>query len=148
VDGVVQDNGSGPPTFPALDRLKATNLDAYWQEVATLDVQFDMFQHVYARDTVRAQTMAAMFGAEFQARDIQRAWRSADEAQRRTMRSQLETLMARHFEMEDRLRTLEMQDIERRLVDARAESERRRANKDQMVRWSVEDIIHGAERPE
>jgi hypothetical protein len=140
--------GEGPITVPVLDRLKATNPDAYWREIAQLVTQFEMFQNVFLRDSVRARSMAAMFGTEFEARVLQRAWRDASEAERRTMRGQLEALMTRHFEAEDQLRALEMQDIERRLADARAESERRRQRRAELVRWSVDDIILQAVRPD
>jgi hypothetical protein len=142
VDGVAQ-----PTPVPVLEQLKAGNADAYWREVATLVMQFEMFRRVVPRDSARARAMAAMFGTEFEARIIQRGWRGASEAQHTTMRSQLETLMTHHFEMEDELRALELRDIERRLADARAESERRRTRRAEMVRWSVDDIIHAAERP-
>ena len=150
VDGVPQPRApeTGVIPVPVLDQLKAADLDGYWREVAQLVLQFDVFQRVVARDTARARTLAAMFGTEFEARVIQRAWRAASESDRTRMRSQLETLMTTHFEMEDRLRALEMQDIERRLADVRAETERRRQRRAEMVRWSVDDIIHGAERPE
>ncbi len=111
--------GEGAIGVPVLDQLKAANLDAYWMEIGQLAVQFDMFQRVAGRDTLRAHSMAAMFATEFHARMLQRAWRGASEADRRTMRGQLETLMTRHFEAEDELRALEVQDIERRLTEAR-----------------------------
>jgi hypothetical protein len=145
---MIAPRGADLPRWPVLDELKASNLDAYWMEVAQLAVQFQMFQNVVRRDTTRARAMAIMFGTEFEARIIQRAWKSAGEADRQRMRSQLETLMARHFDVEDQLRTLEMRDIEHRLADARAESERRRQRRAELVRWSVDDIIHGAERPD
>ncbi len=146
-DGIVVGN-AGPPTYPLLDQLKAADPDEYWREVAMLTMQFETFRRVASSDTLRGRAMAAMFATEFQARSIQRAWRSATDAQKITMRSQLETLMSHHFDMENVLRELEIRDIARRLDDARAESEHRRQNKDQLVRWSVEDIIHAAERPE
>lgn len=138
----------GPIGVPALDQLKAANVEAYWMEVGQLAVQFDMFQKVFARDSVRARSMAAMFGTEFEARILQRAWRSASETERRSIRTRLEALMNRHFDAEDQLRVLELRDIERRLADARTESERRRQRRAELVRWSVDDIIHGAQRPD
>jgi hypothetical protein len=140
--------GEGPVPVPVLDELKRENLDAYWMEVAQLAVQFQMFQNVVQRDTARARQMSVVFGTEFEARILQRAWRTATEAQRRTLRTQLEALMTRHFEAEDQLRGLEMRDIERRLADARAETDRRRARRAELVRWAVDDIIHQAGRPE
>jgi hypothetical protein len=140
--------GEGPVPVPPLDQLKTTNPNAYWMEIAQLTVQFEMFQQVVQRDSARARQMAVLFGTEFEARALQRAWRSASEAERRSMRGQLEGLMTRHFEAEDQLRALEMQDIERRLAEARAETERRRARRAELVRWAVDDIIHGATRPE
>lgn len=143
IDGVAQ-----PTPVPVLDQLKAANPDAYWHEVATLATQFEMFQRVVPRDSARARTMSAMFATEFEARILQRGWRGANEADRRAMRAQLEALMTRHFDAEDQLRALEVRDIERRLADVRAETERRRQRRAEMVRWSVDDIIHGAERPD
>jgi hypothetical protein len=140
--------GEGPATVPLLDELKASNADAYWREVAQLTVQFDMFQQVVARDSTRARQLAVLFGTEFEARALQRAWRRAGEAERRAMRGQLEALMTRHFEAEEQLRALEMRDIERRLADVRAESERRRQRRAELVRWAVDDIIHQAQRPD
>ena len=64
------------------------------------------------------------------------------------MRGQLEALMTRHFEAEDQLRALEVRDIERRLAEARSETERRRSRRAELVRWAVDDIIHGANRPD
>jgi hypothetical protein len=148
VDGAVATDRSGPPRWPVLDQLKTANTDAYWREVAQLTMQFEMFQNVVTRDTVRARSMAILFGTEYEARILQRAWRGADEAARRTMRGQLEALMTRHFDAEEQLRALEMQDIERRLADARAESERRRQRRAEMVRWLVDDIILTAQRPD
>jgi hypothetical protein len=148
IDGVRQPGSTGAIPVPVLDRLKNADADAYWREVAMLTMQFEMFRRVVSRDTMRAGAMRAMFGNEFEARIIQRAWRGATEAQRGTLRGQLETLMSQHFDTENQLRALELRDIQRRLTDAQAEFQRRQQRKAELVRWSVEDIIHGAERPE
>ena len=140
--------GEGPVPVPILDQLKTANLTAYWMEVAQLTVQFEMFQQVVQRDSVRARQMAVLFGTEFEARALQRSWREASEAERRRIRGQLEALMTRHFEAEDQLRALEVRDIERRLAEARSETERRRSRRAELVRWAVDDIIHGANRPD
>ncbi len=139
--------GEGPVPVPILDQLKTANLSAYWMEVAQLTVQFEMFQQVMQRDSARARQTAVLFGTEFEARALQRGWRGASEAERRTMRGQLEALMTRHFEAEDQLRALEVQDIERRVAEARAETERRRARRAELVRRAVDDIIEGANDP-
>ncbi len=102
---------------------------------------------VSRRDTVRAQKVALMFGIEAHARALQRAYRDAGEPQRPAIRGQLETLMTRHFEIEDQLRGLEIADIERRLSEVRAESERRRQKRAELVRWAVDDIVRDALRP-
>lgn len=141
-------SADGPISVPTLDQLKARNLEAYWREVAQLTIQFDMLQRVAARDSARARAMATLFGTEFEARALQRSWRAANEAERRSIRAQLEGLMTRHFEAEDQVRALELRDIERRLAEVRAETDRRRQQRAELVRWSVDDIIHGAERPD
>lgn len=140
--------GNGLPAWPMLDSLKTANLDAYWMEVAQLDVQLAMFQNVVTRDTARTRLMVTMFGTEFEARAIQRSWRQASEAQRRAMRTQLEALMSRHFDAEQALRGLEAVDAQRRIQAILAETQRRNDRKAELVRWAVDDIIHGAERPE
>lgn len=121
--------------------------DQYWNEVAQLTVQFDMVQKLSQRDSVRAQLVAKMFGLEANARAQQRAYRTAAEAQRPAIRSRLETLIAHHFEVEDQLRALEIADIERRLTDVRAETQRRRDKRAEFIRWAVDDIIRDAIRP-
>lgn len=140
--------GEGPIGVPVLDQLKTANPDAYWAEVGQLVVQFEMFAQVMQRDSARSRQMATLFATEFEARTIRRSWRGASEAERRTLRSQLEALMSRHFEAEDQLRALEVRDIERRLGEVRAETARRRARRDELVRWAVDDIIHQAQRPD
>jgi hypothetical protein len=158
----VEGNGS-------LDSLKARSLDQYWMEVAQLTVQFEMVQNLNRRDSVRAGLVARMFGLEVNARALQRVYRaiaqlqtsgpivyidgvrvdrgSAD-AQRGQIRTQLESLIGQHFDIEDRLRGLEVADIERRLVDVRAETQRRREKRVELVKWAVDDIIRDATRPQ
>lgn len=131
-----------------LDSLKAKSPDAYWMEVGQLTVQFDVVQNLVRRDSARADLVAKMFGSEVHARTLQRAYRNADEAQRAQIRRQLEQLMDRHFEVEEKLREREVADIERRLAEVRAESQRRRAKRAELVRWAVEDIVRDATRPE
>lgn len=131
-----------------LDSLKAASLDRYWMEVAQLTVQFEMVQNLSRRDSVRAQLVAQMFGTEVQARSLQRGYRTATEAQRQAMRTQIEVLISRHFEVEDQLRALEVADIERRLAEVRADTQRRREKRAEFVRWAVDDIIRDATRPQ
>ena len=140
--------GDGPAGVPLLDQLKERSVDAYWQEVAHLVMQFEMLQNVMLRDSVRGRHMAILFGTEFEARSLQRAWRPATEADRQRMRSQLEGLMSRHVQAEDELRAMEIRDVERRLNEIRAESDRRRQRRAELVQWAVDDIILQAQRPE
>jgi len=131
-----------------LDDLKAHFPDAYWQEVAQLTVQFGVVQNLNRRDSVRASVVARMFGLEAHARTLQRAYRSANEARRTAYRSQLETLLGGHFDLENQLRLLEIKDIERRLTDVRAETQRRIDKRAEFVRWAVDDVIRDATRPQ
>jgi hypothetical protein len=137
-----------PDRIAGLDSLKAAAPDNYWMEVAQLTVQFDMFQNLSRRDTVRAQLVARMFGIEANARALQRTYRGASEAQRAAIRSQLEALIGRHFDIENQLRGLEIADIERRLADVRSETQRRIEKRLEFVRWAVDDIIRDATRPQ
>src|SRR4051812_4106079 len=99
--------------------------DAYWMEVAQLTVQFDMVQKLSQRDGARAELVGKMFGLEANARAQQRAYRAAGEANRPAIRNKIEALISQHFDLEDQLRAREIADIERRLADVRAESQRR-----------------------
>jgi hypothetical protein len=121
--------------------------DQYWMEVAQLTVQFDMVQKLNRRDSVRAQLVGKMFGLEAHARAQQRAYRIASEARRPAIRTQIETLISQHFDVEDQLRTLEIADIERRLADVRAESQRRHDKRAEFIKFAVDDIIRDAIRP-
>jgi hypothetical protein len=136
-----------PELLPQLDSLKAGSPEEYWMEVGQLTVQFDMFQNLWRRDTVRAQLVGKMFGLEANARARQRAYRTGTEAQRQALRAQIEALITQHFDLEDRLRGLEIADIERRLADVRAESQRRRDKRAEFIKFSVDDIIRDAIRP-
>jgi hypothetical protein len=137
-----------PDRIGGLDSLKATALDPYWMEVGQLTVQFDMVQNLVRRDSVRAGLVAKMFGIEVNARALQRSYRGAAEGQRSQLRSRLETLIGHHFDLEDQLRGLEVADIERRLADVRAETQRRRDKRSEFVKWAVDDIIRDATRPQ
>jgi molecular chaperone GrpE (heat shock protein) len=136
-----------PDLIPSLDSLKASALDQYWMEVAQLTVQFGVFQNIWRRDSVRAQLVAKMFGQEANARAQQRAYRTASESSRPAIRKQIETLISQHFDVEDQLRALEIADIEHRLADVRAESQRRRDKRAEFIRFAVDDIIRDAIRP-
>ena len=136
-----------PDLIPMLDSLKTAAPDQYWMEVGQLTVQFDVFQNLWRRDSVRAQLVGKMFGFEAQARAQQRAYRIASEPARRKIRELLEILMTQHFDLEDRLRGLEVADIERRLADVLAESQRRRDRREEYIKWAVDDIVRDAIRP-
>ena len=136
-----------PELIPGLDSLKRASLDEYWREVAQLTVQFDVFQNVWRRDTVRAQLIGKMFGLEAQARVQQRAYRDATESARPAIRSRIETLISHHFDLEEQLRAREVADIERRLAEVRAETARRRERRAEFIKWSVDDIVRDATRP-
>lgn len=131
-----------------LDSLKQHSVDAYWNEVAQLTVQFEMVQNLVRRDSTRADLAAKMFGTEVYARALQREYRAATEARRAVIRQQLEALMDRHFEVEEELREREIFDIERRLAQVRAETQRRRDKRAELVKWAVDDIIRDATRPQ
>lgn len=137
-----------PERVSGLDSLKARSLDAYWMEVGQLTVQFEMVQNLVRRDSTRADLVAKMFGTEAYARALQREYRAAVEARRTLIRQQLETLMDRHFEVEEKLREREILDIERRLAQVRAESQRRREKRAEFIKWAVDDIIRDATRPQ
>jgi hypothetical protein len=121
--------------------------DLYWMEVAQLTVQFDMVQKLTRRDSVRAQLVGKMFGLEANARAQQRAYRTAPESGRPAIRKQIEALITQHFDLEDQLRAREIADIERRLADVRAESERRREKRAEFIKFAVDDIVRDAIRP-
>ena len=130
-----------------LDQLKSVSPDAYWGEVAQLTVQFDMVQNLTRRDSVRATLATMMFGLESMARTLQRAYGRATETQRDSIRAQLEKLMSNHFDIENQLRLLEIKDIERRLADVRAETQRRIEKRAEFIKFAVDDIIRDAIRP-
>ena len=136
-------------------------------EVGQLTVQFDMVQNLVRRDSARAGLVAKMFGIEVYARGLQRAYRHAStggnnqpvmvvdgvpvdnsSARLQLIRTQLIELIGRHFDIEDQLRGLEVADIERRLADVRAETQRRRDKRVELVKWAVDDIIRDATRPQ
>src|SRR5438093_3190096 len=121
--------------------------DQYWMEVAQLTVQFDMVQKLSQRDSLRAQLVGKMFGLEANARAQQRAYRTASESNRPAIRNKIEGLITQHFDLEDQLRALEIADIERRLADVRAESQRRREKRSEFIKFAVDDIIRDAIRP-
>ena len=142
--------GQGPAesSIAMLDQLKAHDLDAYWREVAQLTVQFDLVQNLVRRDSVRAGLVTQMFGLEAMARTLQRAYRGANESQRETMRSQLEKVIAAHFDYENQLRLFEIKDIERRLGQVRAETQRRLDKRAEFIKFAVDDIVRDATRPQ
>lgn len=137
-----------PELIPSLDSLKTASIDQYWMEVGRLTVQFDVFQNVMRRDTVRAQLVGKMFGLEAKARAQQRAYRTASESARPAIRTKIEALITQHFDLEDQLRALEVADIERRLADVRAETQRRHDRRAEFIRWAVDDIVRDAMRPQ
>lgn len=121
--------------------------DQYWMEVAQLAVQFDMVQKLSQRDGARAELVGKMFGLEANARAQQRAYRTASEANRPAIRNKIEALITQHFDLEDQLRAREIADIERRLADVRAESQRRREKRAEFIKFAVDDIVRDAIRP-
>jgi|ERR1041385_8798822 molecular chaperone GrpE (heat shock protein) len=137
-----------PNLIPSLDSLKTASGDQYWAEVGQLTVQFDVFQRIWRRDSVRAQLVGKMFGLEASARAQQRAYRNAAESARPAIRAKIEALITQHFDLEDQLRALEIADIERRLADVRAESQRRKDRRAEFIRFAVDDIVRDAVRPE
>lgn len=142
--------GVAPDRVAGLDSLRdqANNRDAYWMEVAQLTVQFDMVQKVSQRDGARAELVGKMFGLEANARAQQRAYRAAAESARPAIRTKIEALITQHFDLEDQLRALEVADIERRLADVRAETQRRHDRRAEFIRWAVDDIVRDAMRPQ
>jgi uncharacterized protein (DUF1697 family) len=142
--------GQGPveSSIALLDQLKANDQDAYWGEVAQLTVQFDVVQSLVRRDSVRAGLVTQMFGLEAMARTLQRAYRGSNETQREGIRNQIEKVIAAHFDYENQLRLLEIKDIERRLGQVRAETQRRVDKRVEFIRFAVDDIIRDATRPQ
>jgi len=142
--------GQGPveSSIALLDQLKANDQDAYWGEVAQLTVQFDVVQSLVRRDSVRAGLVTQMFGLEAMARTLQRAYRGSNETQREGIRNQVEKVIAAHFDYENQLRLLEIKDIERRLGQVRAETQRRVDKRVEFIRFAVDDIIRDATRPQ
>jgi molecular chaperone GrpE (heat shock protein) len=136
-----------PNLIPSLDSLKAASVDQYWMEVGQLTVQFNVFQNIWRRDSVRAQIVGKMFGLEANARAQQRAYRTASESSRPAIRKQIEAYISQHFDLEDQLRALEVADIERRLADVRAETARRRDKRAEFIKFAVDDIVRDAIRP-
>lgn len=127
------------------DSLRTRSLAEYWAEVAQLTVQRQMLDQA---DADRRAVMAKLFGAEAQARMLQRTYRDApDTSQAAAIRAQLMQLLDRHFAAEDSLRQLEIAEVERRLVQVRAETDRRRRERAELVRRQVEQVLEDAKRP-
>src|SRR6267142_2472531 len=94
-----------------------------------------------------APLVGRMFGLEANARAGQRAYRTTSESNRPAIRKRIEALISQHFDIEDQLRSLEIADIERRLADVRAESQRRREKRAEFIKFAVDDIVRDAIRP-
>jgi len=141
--------GQGPEesSLAMLEQLKTVDPEAYWGEVAQLTVQFDVVQNLARRDSVRAGLVTQMFGLEAMARTLQRAYRGANETQRDAIRSQLEKVIGAHFDYENQLRRFEISDIERRLSEVRAETQRRLDKRAEFIKFAVDDIVRDAVRP-
>jgi len=134
----------------ALDSLRERSWAEYWGEVAQLTVQREMLMH--QADSLRQKLMAQMFGQEARARALQRDYREAvrqtvDSARVRAIRERLQVLLERHFAAEDSLRTLEIADVERRLAQVRAETERRRRERAALVRGVADQVLRDAIKP-
>jgi hypothetical protein len=138
---------SAPDLIPALDSLKQASVDEYWMELAQLVAQASMVSNIASHDTVRAQLVTRMFSLEAHARGAQRAYRAAPDGARPAIRKQIEAWIGQHFDLEDQLRALEISDIERRLAQVRAESQRRRDKRSEFIQFAVDDIIRDAVRP-
>ena len=142
----------------SLDSLRQKSMAEYWGEVAQLTVQREMLVH--QQDSLRQNLMAQLFGTEARARALQRDYRelndsrsgggrpivvvdgvpisdTAQAAGERVIRERLQVLMLRHFAAEDSLR----------LVQIRAETDRRRRDRAELVRQQVEQILRDATRP-
>ena len=131
----------------ALDSLRQRSLAEYWAEVAQLTVQREMLLH--QEDSLRQRLMAQLFGAEARARALQRDYReTADSTRERAIRERLQVILERHFAAEDSLRTLEIADVERRLAQVRAETERRRRERAALVRQMVDQVLRDAGKPD
>jgi len=131
----------------ALDSLRQRSPAEYWAEVAQLTVQREMLLH--QEDSLRQNLMAQMFGAEARARALQRDYReTADSTRERAIRERLQVVLERHFAAEDSLRTLEIADVERRLAQVRAETDRRRRDRAALVRQMVDQVLRDAGKPE
>ena len=131
-----------------LDSLRARSTADYWAEIAQLTVQREMLKA--QEDSARRALMSQMFGAEAQARGLQRAYRDtggADSAQARNIRQRLVTILERHLAAEDSLRDLEVADVERRIAQVRAETVRRRREREVLVRRMVEQVLEDARKP-
>jgi hypothetical protein len=129
-----------------LDSLRTRSLAEYWSEIAQLTVQRQML--LSQQDSSKARLMSQLFAAEAQARTLQRDYRVVSDSSRvRTIRQRLEELITRHMADEDSLRALEIADVERRLVQIRADAERRKRLRAELVRQQVEQILRDATRP-
>src|SRR5260370_8528602 len=116
-------------------------------EGAQVNGQFGGFQNIWRRDSVRAQLVGKMFGLEANARAQQRAYRTASEVSRVAIRKQIEGQITQHFDLEDQVRSLEIADIERRLAEVRAETQRPRDKRPAFTKFALHDIIRDAIRP-
>ena len=130
-----------------LDSLRQRSPAEYWAEVAQLTVQREMLAH--QEDSLRQRLMAQLFGTEARARALQRDYReTADSTRERAIRERLQVILERHFAAEDSLRTLEIADVERRLAQVRAETERRRRERAALVRQMVDQVLRDAGKPD
>jgi len=134
-----------PNLMPMLDSLHQKAREEYWMEIAQLVAQMHMVGNIaYYKDSARADVVARMFAVEANARVQQRAYRDGSEAARPKIRAKIEALITQHFDLEEQLRTLEVADIERRLADVRAENQRRRDNRAELIKSAVDDIVKDA----
>src|SRR5712671_3961555 len=94
-----------------------------------------------ARTSARRRSMSAISRV--------RSWSSRSKCceMRVSICLRMETLISQHFDLEDQLRTREIADIERRLADVRAESQRRRDKRAEFIKFAGDDIVRDAIRP-
>ena len=162
----------------SLDSLRMKSLGEYWGEVAQLTVQREMLLHQAdsLRRKLMGQMFATEAQARALQRQYRDMTATAatpgpiivingvpvsgvidgvpvkgdtiPSQQTRMIRQRLQELLGRHFAAEDSLRSLEIADIEHRLEQVRAETERRRRERAELVRREVDEILRQAVRPE
>lgn len=133
-----------PDRVENLRRLKNRNPDNYWRFLSRAFREMRYLEDLKESDPERFERVSAERAIDRQVRDLARQYKNeTDSAEKSSIEAEIKTLLDQQFEYRQTHRNEEIDRLEKKLAELKANNQERIDNKDEIIKRRLEELLGG-----